>query len=57
MRMSDELRELVMTRQPVKAIRETARAAGTVSLFDAALHLVSIGQTTLEEVQRVTVAA
>jgi general secretion pathway protein E len=56
MRMNDELRELVVTRQPVKSIREVARAAGTMSLFDAALNLVSVGQTTFEEVQRVTVA-
>lgn len=54
MRMTDDIREMVITRQPVKAIREAAQAGGTVSLFDAALRLVAQGETTLEEVRRVT---
>ena len=54
MRMTDDIREMVITRQPIKTIRQAAQAGGTTSLFDAALRLVAQGDTTLEEVRRVT---
>ena len=55
--LNDELRELIIARQPVRLIREAARRHGTRSLRESALALVASGQTTLEEVRRVTLAA
>ncbi|MEO6595971.1 MAG: GspE/PulE family protein, partial [Planctomycetota bacterium] len=55
--LNDELRELIVARQPVRLIREAARRHGTRSLRESALALVASGQTTLEEVRRVTLAA
>jgi len=55
--MSDDIRELVIAKQPVRQIKEAARANGTRTLFEAALDLVAAGQTTLEEVRRVTMAS
>jgi general secretion pathway protein E len=52
--MNDELRELIVARAPARKLKETARAAGTVALRDAALALVQSGETTLEEINRVT---
>jgi general secretion pathway protein E len=54
--LNDELRELIIARQPVRLIREAAQRNGTRSLRDAALTLVAAGQTTFEEVRRVTLA-
>jgi general secretion pathway protein E len=55
--MNDELRERIVAREPVRALKEAARAAGTVPLREAALALVQAGVTTLEEVNRVTFVA
>jgi general secretion pathway protein E len=55
--MNDTLRELIVAREPVRKLREAACAAGTVPLRGAALELVRIGETTLEEINRVTVVA
>jgi general secretion pathway protein E len=57
MKLNDTIRELVIARAPVRQIREAAREAGTQTLFEAALALVAQGETTLEEVRRVTLAA
>ena len=57
LRLDDELRELIVAKHPVREIKRAAQAKGTRSLIDAALALVQRGQTTLEEVRRVTVAA
>lgn len=57
LRLDDELREIVVRREPVRLLKETARAKGTRTLTEAALQLVAGGHTTLEEVRRVTVAA
>lgn len=57
LRLDDELRELVAGREPIRRLKELARRKGTRSLVDAALDLVRNGETTLEEVRRVTVAA
>jgi general secretion pathway protein E len=56
MRLTDEIREMVVGRQSVKAIRDAVRASGSRGLFDAALDLVAAGETTLEEVRRVTLS-
>jgi general secretion pathway protein E len=55
--MNDELRELIVARTPARKLKEAARAAGTIPLRDAALALVEAGETTLEEINRVTFIA
>jgi general secretion pathway protein E len=57
LRLSDAIREMIVAREPVRAIREAARSAGTRGLFESALDLVAQGRTTLEEVRRVTLSA
>jgi general secretion pathway protein E len=57
LRLDDELREMIVARQPVRQVKDAARRRGTRSLTQAALQLVRAGATTLEEVRRVTVAA
>ncbi|MNC99423.1 hypothetical protein D3C83_177110 [compost metagenome] len=52
--MNDNLRELIVAREPVRKLKEAAGAAGTVPLRQAALELVKTGETTLEEINRVT---
>ncbi|MFZ6778572.1 GspE/PulE family protein [Undibacterium sp. Ji83W] len=54
--LDDALAELVIERRPLRQIKEMARAGGMRSLFEDALKLVANGQTTLEEVKRVTLA-
>ena len=55
--LNDEMRELISSRQPVRTVKEAARRLGTRSLREAALELVARGETTLEEVNRVTFVA
>jgi general secretion pathway protein E len=55
--MNDELRELIVSRAPARKLKEAAQAAGTIPLRDAALALVESGETTLEEIDRVTFVA
>jgi general secretion pathway protein E len=55
--MNDDLRERIVARDPVRALRQAARAAGTVPLRETALALVKDGITTLEEINRVTFVA
>ena len=51
---NDEIRELIVTREPVRRIKEAARANGTRSMREAALALVLRGETSLQEINRVT---
>jgi general secretion pathway protein E len=55
--LTDEIRELIVEKQPVRQIKEAARRNGTRSLREAALKLVGRGETTLEEIKRVTLHA
>ena len=55
--LNDELRELIISRAPARKLKEAAMAAGTVPLRDAAMQLVNSGETTLEEINRVTFVA
>jgi general secretion pathway protein E len=55
--LNDEMRELISSRQPVRTVKEAARKLGTHTLREAALDLLSRGETTLEEVNRVTFVA
>ncbi len=54
MLLNDELRELIVARAPIRQLKEAAARAGAVSLRQAALDLVRRGETTLEEINRVT---
>jgi general secretion pathway protein E len=55
--LNDELRELIVARAPARQLKEAARSAGTLPLREAALQLVQAGETTLEEINRVTFVA
>jgi general secretion pathway protein E len=55
--MNDELRELIVARAPARALKEAALRGGTIPLREAALALVNSGETTLEEINRVTFVA
>ena len=52
--LNDELRELIVSRAPIRNIKEVARANGTRFLRESALDLAAAGRTTLEEINRVT---
>ncbi|MCE4554270.1 GspE/PulE family protein [Roseateles cellulosilyticus] len=52
--LDDELREMIAAQAPVTALRALARQRGMRPLRDAAMQLVARGETTLEEVERVT---
>jgi len=52
--LNDELRELIATRQPIRIIKEAAQKHKTRFLRQSALELVKSGETTLEEINRVT---
>ncbi|MBL8326108.1 MAG: type II/IV secretion system protein [Rubrivivax sp.] len=54
LRLTDELRELMVQRAPVSRIRQCAVGQGFVDLRQAAVALAQAGHTTLEEVKRVT---
>lgn len=51
---NDVIRELIVTREPVRKVKEAAIANGTRSMREAALDLVKRGETTLQEINRVT---
>ncbi len=55
--LNDEIRELIVARAAIRQVKEAARRAGARSLREAALDLVRRGETTLEEINRVTFVA
>lgn len=55
--LDDELRELIVNREPIRRIKEVASNKGMQFIRQAALNLVKSGQTTLEEINRVTFVA
>ena len=55
--LNDEIRELIIAREPIRRIKEAARRTGTRYLREAALDLVRKGETTLQEINRVTFVA
>jgi len=55
--MTDELREMITSRQPVRSIKDAAHASGTRFLREAAIEAVRQGETTLQEINRVTFVA
>ena len=52
--LDDELRELIIANAPIRQIKDVARKGGTRLLREAALELVRTGETTLQEINRVT---
>jgi type II secretory ATPase GspE/PulE/Tfp pilus assembly ATPase PilB-like protein len=54
LKMSGTICDLVLTKAPDVRIRDAARLNGMVSLRGECLELVARGETTLEEVLRVT---
>ena len=54
LRLSDELRELILSKAPVSKLKASARAHGMRSLREVAVDCVRRGDTTLQEINRVT---
>ncbi|HEX5127422.1 MAG TPA: GspE/PulE family protein [Rhodocyclaceae bacterium] len=52
--LDDELRELITERAPLRSLKDAARRRGFRSLRAAGLALVAAGETTLQELNRVT---
>ncbi len=52
--LTDELRELITGRAPVRQLKDAARRSGTRFLREAAFDAVKAGETTLQEINRVT---
>jgi general secretion pathway protein E len=55
--LDDEMREAFIARVPVRQLKQLATAAGVRFIREAALDLVRNGESTLEEVNRVTTMA
>jgi general secretion pathway protein E len=55
--LNDEIRELIIAKQPIRLIREAAVRNGTRFLRESAVDLVANGETTLQEINRVTLVA
>jgi general secretion pathway protein E len=57
LRLDEEIRELIARRESIREIRGAARRGGTRLLRESALDLVRRGETTLQEINRVTAVA
>ncbi|MEQ1668249.1 MAG: GspE/PulE family protein [Sulfuriferula sp.] len=55
--LNDQIRELIIAREPIRVIREAARLNGTRFLREIAVEMVARGETTLQEINRVTFVA
>jgi general secretion pathway protein E len=55
--LNDEIREAIIARAPVRQLKELAARGGIRLIRQSALELVRRGETTLEEVNRVTTMA
>jgi general secretion pathway protein E len=55
--LTDEIREMIVEKRPIRQIKEAARTNGTRSLREAALELAKCGETTIDEIKRVTLHA
>ena len=52
--MNDELRDMIVAKTPAVKLKQAAREQGTVFLRDAAVEKLCAGDTTLQEINRVT---
>ena len=57
LRINDEFAQLLVARAPTPALREAAARTGLRPIREAALDLVRAGETTLQEINRVTAVA
>jgi len=57
LRLTEDIREMIVDRKPARLIRAGARADGTRTLREACVDLVLAGETTIEELKRVTLHA
>jgi general secretion pathway protein E len=55
LRLNDEIRELIIAKEPMRLIRDAAIKNGTRFLRDSAIDMVREGKTTLQEANRVTI--
>lgn len=55
--LNDELREMIVAREPIRKLKEAAKRSGMRTIREAALEAVSNGLTTLQEINRVTFVA
>ena len=55
--LDDEIREMIVARDPIRQLKETARRKGLRLLRETAVEAVASGKTTLEEINRVTFIA
>jgi general secretion pathway protein E len=55
--LNDEIRELIVLREPIRRVKDAAHRSGTRFLREAALEVVRAGDTTLQEINRVTLVA
>lgn len=52
--LNDELREMIIARQPIRQLKEAAARHGMRSIREAAVMAVANGMTSLQEINRVT---
>ena len=52
--LNDELREMIVAREPIRKLKEAAKRSGMRTIREAALEVVGNGLTTLQEINRVT---
>jgi general secretion pathway protein E len=57
LRLTDEIRDMIVERKPARRIRDAACADGTRTLREACVDLVLAGETTVDELKRVTLHA
>jgi len=52
--LDDEIREMIVARDPIRKLKDTARRKGLRMIRETAVEAVANGKTTLEEINRVT---
>jgi general secretion pathway protein E len=55
--LNDELREMIVAREPIRKLKEAAKRTGMRTIREAAIEAVAEGVTTLQEINRVTFVA
>lgn len=55
--LNDELREMIVAREPIRKLKEAAKRSGMTTIRESAIQAVGNGITTLQEINRVTFIA
>lgn len=55
--LNDELREMIVAREPIRRLKEAAKRSGMRTIRESAIEAVGRGITTLQEINRVTFVA